>query len=54
MSFKDKELYTETVIAAYRRLMDITFWDPAAADQEEVTKSPIVFEINSSLVKIDS
>jgi hypothetical protein len=38
MSFKDKELYTETVVAAYRRLMDIAFWDPAAADQEDDTE----------------
>lgn len=35
MSLTDKELYTETVVAAYRRLMDITFWDSAAADDDE-------------------
>jgi len=34
MSLTDKEVYTEAVIAAYRRLMDITFYD-AAADMEE-------------------
>jgi hypothetical protein len=34
MSLTDKEVYTEAMIAAYRRLMDITFYD-AAADMEE-------------------
>lgn len=34
MSFTDKELYTETVIEAYKRLMDIFFYD-AAADVED-------------------
>lgn len=33
MSLTDKEVYTEAMIAAYRRLMDITFYD-AAADME--------------------
>jgi hypothetical protein len=36
MSLTDKELYTEAMIAAYRRLMDVAFWDPAAADDEDV------------------
>ena len=35
MSLTDKELYTEAMIAAYRRLMDVAFWDPAAADEDE-------------------
>jgi hypothetical protein len=35
MSFTDKELYTETVVAAYRRLMDIVFYDPAAAETDD-------------------
>ncbi len=38
MSLRDKELYTETVVAAYRRLMDITFWDAAAAEDDEDNK----------------
>ncbi len=39
MSFKDKEIYTETVVAAYKRLMDIVFWDAAAADDDEDSKT---------------
>lgn len=35
MSLTDKELYTKNVIESYRRLMDIVFWDPAAADDDE-------------------
>lgn len=35
MSLTDKELYTETVIAAYRKLMDLAFFDPAVGDIED-------------------
>lgn len=35
MSLTDKELYTEAMIASYRRLMDLAFWDAAADDDED-------------------
>lgn len=35
MSLTDKELYTKNVIDAYRRLMDLAFWDAAADDDED-------------------
>jgi hypothetical protein len=38
MSLTDKELYTEAMIASYRRLMDLAFWDPAAADEDGETE----------------
>ena len=38
MSLKDKELYTETVVAAYKRLMDIVFYDAAADTDDESDK----------------
>jgi len=40
MSLTDKELYTEAMIAAYRRLMDVAFWDPAAADDDDEDAEP--------------
>lgn len=38
MSLKDKELYTETVVAAYERLLDIVFYDAAADTDDEPEK----------------
>lgn len=35
MSKSDKEKYAESLAAAYKKIMDIAFYDPATADVEE-------------------
>lgn len=46
MGKSDKEKYAETLAAAYKKIMDISFYDKAAeadADDEEETPTPKEF-----------